>query len=184
MSKPSILTHKYDANSWENFTYSLDLKLGELFHEHGTFIGTDKQVIINEPTGDVAKCTKGDPAIISRLIADEIVTYTKQKKKLDQENISMIPVILTYISSGLRDRIESMVQSKDIMNNNDPFKLYKLIASVYLYNQDREHNFVTYHSATKTFANLKQSNETSYDHHVCQLHLSHFVQVFRYIIFI
>jgi hypothetical protein len=39
--------------------YSLDLKLRELFHEHGTFIGTE-QVIINEPTGDVAKYAKGD----------------------------------------------------------------------------------------------------------------------------
>jgi hypothetical protein len=36
-----------------------------MFLEHGTFIGTDKQVIINEPTGDVAKYANGDTAIIS-----------------------------------------------------------------------------------------------------------------------
>jgi hypothetical protein len=107
------------------------LKLRELYHEHGTFIGTDKEVIIKEPTGDISKYAKYDAAITSRLIADEIVTYTKQKKKLDQDNISMIPVIISHISRGLRDRIESMAQYKDIMIANDPFKLYKLIASVY-----------------------------------------------------
>jgi hypothetical protein len=42
---------------------------------------------MKEPTGDVAKYAKGDAAITSRLIADEIVTYTKQKKKLDQDMI-------------------------------------------------------------------------------------------------
>jgi hypothetical protein len=66
--------------------------LRELYHEHGTFIATDKTVSIPEPTSDLAKFAKGDAAIMSRLIADEIVTYTKQKKKLDQDNISMIPV--------------------------------------------------------------------------------------------
>jgi hypothetical protein len=59
MSKQFILTHKYDSHSWENFIYVLDLKLRELFHEHGTFIGTGKKVIINGPTGDVAKFAKG-----------------------------------------------------------------------------------------------------------------------------
>jgi hypothetical protein len=71
MTKSFILTHKYDANTWSNFTHALHLKLIEIFHEHGTFIGTDKQVIINEPTGDVAKYVNGDTAIISRLIADD-----------------------------------------------------------------------------------------------------------------
>jgi hypothetical protein len=79
-----------------------------LHNEHSTFVGTGKQVKINEPTGEVAKYAKGDPAIISRLIADEIVTYNKQLKKLEQDNISMIPVILSYISNGLKDRIESI----------------------------------------------------------------------------
>jgi hypothetical protein len=128
-------------------------------------------VSIQEPNGDVAKYANGDPAIISRLLADEILSYNKQIKKLDQENISMIPVILSYISRSLRDRIESMSEYKDIMKNNDPFKLYKLIASVYLFNRDRGHNFVTYHNAVKTFANLKQGNEISYDQYAKSIRL-------------
>jgi hypothetical protein len=93
--------------------------LRELYHEHGTFIGTDTKVIIKEPTGDVIKFAKGDPAII-RLLADEIVTYNKQKKKLDQDNISMIPVILSHISRGLKERVESMsdVVGDGINGNN------------------------------------------------------------------
>jgi hypothetical protein len=55
MSKSFSLTHKYESHAWDNFTYNLDLKLRELYHEHGTFIGTDTKVIINEPTGDVIK---------------------------------------------------------------------------------------------------------------------------------
>jgi hypothetical protein len=68
-----------------------------VYHENGIFIATDKKVTIPEPSGEVTKFAKGDPAIISRLLADEIVTYNKQKKILDQDNISMIPVILSHI---------------------------------------------------------------------------------------
>jgi hypothetical protein len=44
-----MLTHKYESHAWESFTYNLDLKLRELYHEHGTFVGTDKKVYIQEP---------------------------------------------------------------------------------------------------------------------------------------
>jgi hypothetical protein len=33
MSKSFMLTHKYESHMWENFTYNLDLKLRELYHE-------------------------------------------------------------------------------------------------------------------------------------------------------
>jgi hypothetical protein len=147
------------------------MKLRELYHEHGTFVGTDSKVYIQEPNGDVAKFANGDPTVISRLLADEILQYNKQIKKLNQDNISMIPIILSYISRGLKDRIETVAEYKDIIKNNDPFKLYKLIASVYLFNRDREHNFVTYHNAVKTFANLKQGNEISYDQYAKSIRL-------------
>jgi hypothetical protein len=39
-------------------------------------------VTIPEPNGDVAKFANGDQAIISKLLADEILMYNKQSKKL------------------------------------------------------------------------------------------------------
>jgi hypothetical protein len=119
--------------------------LRETYNENGVFITTIKKNSIAEPTGELTKYAKGDAAITAKLIADEMVTFNKQKRKLEQDNISMIPVILQVISNQLHEPINTMSKYKTIIQTNDPYELYQLISSVYLYNSDKENVLQTFH---------------------------------------